>query len=104
MRNLVISLATAATVVTVNANSVTAMTAISSAEIRSAAEAASPVEKVVCWRYGWRGWGAYAGWCGLAYAVPAYVAPPVYAAPAYDADPVYSPPRRCWIDGRWRTC
>lgn len=73
-----------------------AMTAFGSTGIRSAIETLNPVERVACWRYGWRGWGIYPG-CVFR---PAYVAPPVvYAAPVY-------PPAagRCWINGRWRVC
>lgn len=51
-----------------------------------------------CWRYGRYGWGMYPG----CYRPPVYVAPPVYVPPPVYVAPV--PPRRCWINGRWRPC
>jgi hypothetical protein len=104
MRNFAIALAATAAIATVSPAPVAAMTAVDSAGIRSAVEAANPVEKVACWRYGWRGFGLYPGWCGLIAAAPAYVVPPAYAPPVYDPTPAYNPSGRCWIDGRWRGC
>lgn len=76
-----------------------------SASLQSAIE---PVQKVACWRYGWRGWAVYPScFPPPYYAPPPYVvAPPYYApAPAFAAPPVYiRPPRRCWINGAWRVC
>lgn len=74
--------------------------------IRSAAEAATPLQTVACVRYGWRGPGVYPG-CFRRPDAPAYVvAAPYYAQPpVYVAPPVYAPPpRRCWIAGAWRLC
>jgi hypothetical protein len=74
--------------------------------LRSAAEAATPLQTVACARYGWRGWGIYPGCFRQPYG-PAYVvAAPYYApAPVYVAPPVYvRPPRSCWIAGAWRPC
>lgn len=70
------------------------------AELRRAMDEHPAVEKVACWRFGWRGWGVYPG----CYHAPVYVAPPVYAPPVYAVPPAYVPPRRCWINGRWRIC
>jgi hypothetical protein len=72
------------------------------------------VENVVCYGFGWRGWGIYAGWflpaCTGVWVAPAYVVP----APVYP--PAYVPPaepaaNRCWIPpgpdgrpGRWAAC
>ncbi|MES2196376.1 MAG: hypothetical protein V4517_18300 [Pseudomonadota bacterium] len=73
--------------------------------IRSAAEAATPLQTVACVRYGWRGPGVYPGCYRRPYApayvvaAPYYVPPPVYVAPVYAP-----PPRRCWIAGAWRRC
>jgi hypothetical protein len=68
--------------------------------LRQAAEAATPLQTVVCARYGWRGWGIYPGCFRQPYG-PAYVVAEPYYAPA----PVYvRPPRSCWIAGAWRPC
>jgi hypothetical protein len=87
-----------------------AMSLGSAATMRSAANEASSVETVLCYGFGWRGWGWYPGWfrpaCNGAYAAPAVVpAAPVYAEPAYPA------PRRCWVQtdpdrnvGYWAAC
>ncbi|RKE70684.1 hypothetical protein DFP91_2926 [Pseudorhodoplanes sinuspersici] len=69
-------------------------------ELRTAIGERPIVQKVACWRYGWRGWGVYPG----CYRPPVYHPPRVYVAPVYVAPPVYAPPRRCWINGRWRVC
>jgi hypothetical protein len=81
---------------------------------RSVDDNIEAVEKVVCYGFGWRGWGVYPGWfrpaCTGAYLAPDYVVPaPVYA-PVYTA-PVYPAANRCWIppgpDGRpgyWAAC
>lgn len=79
---------------------------IGSDSIRSAVEAASPLQTVACARYGWRGVGIYPGCFRRPYA-PAYVAAAPYYAPppVYVAPPDYvRPPRRCWIAGAWRPC
>ena len=78
---------------------------------RSAADQLNMDEKVVCYGFGWRGWGVYPGWfrpaCAGAYGAPAYVVP----APDYLAAPVYPAANRCWVrpgrDGRpgyWASC
>jgi hypothetical protein len=78
-----------------------AMAVPGSAGMRSAVETVNLVETVACWRYGWRGWGAYPG-CVLR---PGYaVVPPVYPAPVYVPPPAYAPAGRCWIGGTWRVC
>ena len=58
------------------------------------------VQKIACWRYGWRGWGVYPG----CYRPRIYYPPRIQAAPVYVAPPAYAPARRCWINGRWRVC
>jgi len=99
MRKATSTLVVAATVAAVGMTPAAALISGQGAAMRSAIEEANPLERVACWRYGWRGWGLYPG-CFYApvYASPVYVAPPVYAAPAY------APPRRCWVDGQWRLC
>ncbi len=84
------------------------------ASVRLVGDSPEVAEKVICYGFGWRGWGVYAGWfrpaCTGAWAAPAYVVPaPVYA-PAY-VGPVHPAANRCWIppgpDGRpghWATC
>lgn len=88
------------------ATSADAAPIIGADSIRSAAEAATPLQTVACARYGWRGPGIYPGCFRRRYApayvvaAPYYVPPPVYVAP-----PVHvRPPRRCWIAGAWRPC
>lgn len=82
------------------------------AAARPAVDESPPVAKVICYGFGWRGWGIYPGWfrpaCTGAYVVPGYVAAPVYP-PAY-AGPAY-PPGRCWVPpspegrpGYWAAC
>lgn len=86
----------------------------SQAAIRSVGDNLDAAENVLCYGFGWRGWGVYPGWfrpaCTGVYVAPGYVVPapayaPVYAAPAYLAA------NRCWIppgpDGRpgyWAAC
>jgi hypothetical protein len=72
------------------------------------------VEKVLCWGYGWRGWGLYPGWfrpaCANAWAAPGYVVPapayvPGYVAPAVPAAaPCWVPPGRNGQPGYWAAC
>jgi hypothetical protein len=80
------------------------------------ADQGAKIEKVVCYGYGWRGWGVYPGWlrpaCTGAYAAPGYVVPgPAVAAPAVvvPVAPVAPAMGRCWVapDGRqgyWAAC
>ena len=78
----------------------------SAAAVHAAEQNVSPVEHVVCFGYGWRGWGFYPNWRPVCsgYA-PAYVAPPVYAVPVVPA-----PANRCWVaptatnPGYWAAC
>jgi hypothetical protein len=86
--------------------SAAAATIGSPSAIRSAVETMTPIERVGCWAYGWRGWGWYPGL--LRCAGPVYGPPPVVAdAPIA---PVYIEPRRCWVPtdpygaGYWRRC
>jgi hypothetical protein len=84
------------------------------AEVRQVDERLKVAENVVCYGFGWRGWGIYAGWfrpaCSGAWVAPAYVVPaPVYA-PAYVGS-VHPAANPCWIpsgpDGRpghWAAC
>jgi hypothetical protein len=77
----------------------------SSSTIRSAPELSRPAENVLCYGYGWRGWGYYPGWFrpACAGAPPPVVVPaPAYAAPV---------PGRCWVPadpygrpGYWARC
>lgn len=69
-------------------------------EARTSIEGSPIVQRVACWRHGWRGFGVYPG----CYRPPVYYPPHIYAAPVMVAPPVYVPPRRCWINGRWRVC
>jgi len=70
--------------------------------IRAAIEVDAPIQTVACARYGWRGWGVYAGCFGRPYVV----ATPYYAPVPVDVSPsaYIRPPRRCWIDGAWLPC
>jgi hypothetical protein len=84
---------------------------LSSSAVRSASNLNRPAEKVLCYGYGWRGWGYYPGWfrpaCtgpGSVYAAPTAVVVP---APAY----VARVPGRCWVPadpygrpGYWARC
>ena len=113
MRNRTVRLAAAAAILPA---SLMASSPLGAAPIAPPAAAAAdhspPAEKVICYGYGWRGWGVYPGWlrpaCTGAYVVPGYVAAPVYP-PAY-AGPAY-PPGRCWVapspdghPGYWAAC
>jgi hypothetical protein len=115
MRNLLVRSIVATIACTALMASACAMPLGSADTIRSAANEVSPIETVLCYGFGWRGWGWYPGWlrpaCNGAYVAPAYVAPAVVpAAPAY-AEPAYPAPRRCWVQtdpdrnlGYWAAC
>jgi hypothetical protein len=74
--------------------------------IRPAVEATTPLQTVACERYGWRGWGVYAGCFRRFYGPAEIVAEPYYGpAPVYVSPPVYAQPAgRCWVAGAWRPC
>jgi hypothetical protein len=86
MRILVRSAAVAAlSVATLTSEHADAMPMINAENAHAALDASSPVEKMACWAYGWRGWGWYP-FCGPPpppVVVPAPPAPAVVPGPAY---------------------
>lgn len=64
MRTTVLAMTAAAAILSAGAlcDRATAMTLTIPEAARSALDTISQVDKAVCWRYGWNGWGCYR-WC-----------------------------------------
>jgi hypothetical protein len=59
MRELMLAIVGAAAMLVAGALGPAGAITIAPAAVRAAIETVNPVEKALCWRWGWHGWGYY---------------------------------------------